>query len=280
MPSAKVISFINMKGGVGKTTLAVNCANALSSEFGKHVLIIDVDPQMNASQYTLKEAQVQEIYARPEKTIHGIIAQDANIPEILSGDATHEERPFEGIFRIKNNLDIIPSHLMIMDQNLDSSPYKLTRFIEENLLKNYDVIILDLPPTISSYTKIGLLASEYYVVPMTTEHLSLLGLPLLQRYIQKLSREFDKTLEFSGIIFNKVQPTYRIYKDIKQKVRSNTEWGPKLFTNELKEATIISQAFSQQNIEKNRQFMTELRDDEIRSQIMNITMELMRKVRI
>lgn len=280
MPSAKVISFINMKGGVGKTTLAVNCGYTLTQDFGKKVLIIDVDPQMNASQYTLKESQVREIYNHPEKTIHGIIAQDSHLPEVLEEEPDEEEMQFEGIFQIKNNFDIIPSHLMIMDQNLDSSPYKLTRFIEDNLLSRYDTIILDLPPTISSYTKIGLLASGYYIVPMATDHLSFLGLPLLQKYILKISREFDKQLEFSGIIFNKVHPNYRIYHEIKEKVMQNPEWSAKLFTNELKDTTAIAQAFSQENIETNRQFISELNDQEIRTQIMNITMELMRRVRL
>jgi chromosome partitioning protein len=86
MPSAKVISFINMKGGVGKTTLAVNCGHVLSREFGKNVLIINVDPQMNSSQYTLKQAQVRERLSHPEKSIHGIVAQNASLPEMITGD--------------------------------------------------------------------------------------------------------------------------------------------------------------------------------------------------
>ena len=72
-------------------------------DFGKKILIIDVDPQMNASQYTLKEAQVREIYNHPEKTIHGIIAQDSHLPEVLNETTGEEEKQFEGIFQIKNN---------------------------------------------------------------------------------------------------------------------------------------------------------------------------------
>ena len=280
MPSAKVISFINMKGGVGKTTLAVNCAYTLAREFGKKVLIIDVDPQMNASQYILKETQVQEILSHPEKTIHGIIAQDSYLPQVLSEEASQQETQFDGTFHINTNFDIIPSHLMIMDLNLESSPYKLTRFIEGNIQTQYDAIILDLPPTISSYTKVGLLASSHYIVPMTTDHLSFFGLPLLQRYIQKLSREFDKHLDFSGIILNKVHSNYRIYQDIKAKLGQNPEWSSKLFPQELKETTIIAQAFSQENIETNRQFIIELGNLEIRTQVMDITMELMRRLRL
>ena len=63
----KVVSFINMKGGVGKTTLAVNIGYTLSKIFNKKVILIDMDPQMNATQYTLKDDQIEEIMKDPKK---------------------------------------------------------------------------------------------------------------------------------------------------------------------------------------------------------------------
>ena len=280
MPHAKVISFINMKGGVGKTTLAVNCGYTLTKEFGKKVLIIDVDPQMNTSQYTLKQIQVREILSHPEKTIHGIIAQNSRLPEVLSERASVQDEHFNGIFHIQNNFDVIPSHLSIMDLNLDVAPFNLNHFIETHVQSNYDAIILDLPPTISSYTRIGLLASSHYVVPMTTDYLSFFGLPLLQNYIQRISRNFGKEIIFSGIILNKVHPNQIIYQDIKSQLVRNLEWASKLFARELKESAVISRAFSQNSIERNRQFILELGDSSLKAQIINITMELMTKVRL
>jgi chromosome partitioning protein len=280
MAPAKIISFINMKGGVGKTTLAVNVGYTLAKEFGKKVLVIDVDPQMNASQYTLKESQVREILSHPEKTIHGIVSLDSSLPLVMAAEQPQPDLKFEGIFKINDNFDIIPSHLSIMDQYLDGSPFQLDQFIQENLVNKYDAVILDLPPTISSYTKIGMLASEYYIVPMTTDYLSFFGLPLLQNYIKKLSKGFGKKVEFSGIIFNKVHPNYIIYSDVKTKIKNNPEWNLKLFSTELKETTTIARAFSQDKIDSNTQFILELDDPEIKAQIIEITTELMRRVRM
>jgi chromosome partitioning protein len=268
-----------MKGGVGKTTLAVNCGYTLTKEFGKKVLIIDVDPQMNTSQYTLKQAQVREILSHPEKTIYGIIAQNS-LPEVLADEVPEQDEPFNGIFHIQNNFDVIPSHLSIMDLNLDVSPFDLNHFIENDLQSLYDTIILDLPPTISSYTRIGLLASSHYVVPMTTDYLSFFGLPLLQNYIQRISRNFGKEITFSGIILNKVHPNQIIYQDVKSQLMRNPDWSSKLFTKELRDTTVISRAFSQDNIERNRQFILEFANSNVKAQIIDITTELMTKVRI
>ncbi len=63
----KVVSFINMKGGVGKTALAVNIGYTLSRKFNKKVILIDMDPQMNATQYTLKDDQIEKILRDPKK---------------------------------------------------------------------------------------------------------------------------------------------------------------------------------------------------------------------
>ncbi len=80
---SKVVSFINMKGGVGKTTLAVNIAYTLSKQFGKRVLLIDVDPQMNTSQYTLNASQVKEIMMDPREHYVGFYQRNLEFPELL-----------------------------------------------------------------------------------------------------------------------------------------------------------------------------------------------------
>lgn len=73
---AKKIAFINMKGGVGKTTLAVNVAYTLTKEENKRVLIIDMDPQMNATQYTLKQEYVEQILDDRNKSVYGCLSPD------------------------------------------------------------------------------------------------------------------------------------------------------------------------------------------------------------
>ncbi|NIA11889.1 MAG: AAA family ATPase [Nitrospiraceae bacterium] len=277
----KVVSFINMKGGVGKTTMAVNIGYTIAKNFGKKVLLIDVDPQMNATQYTLKEDQVIDILENPKKTIYGILFDEYDFPTITSTQSRDPDIGFNAIFGIENNFDIIPSHLKIIGINLNETPLRLRKCIKDNRLKDkYDLIILDSPPTISAYTRVSLLASDAYVVPMKTDFLSLFGLPLLESYIQRLRREFDLNLEFLGIILTMVRTDWKIYRDVKKELLEKPEWKNKIFEDELKNRTIVAKALSPDERAKKLPYIIELGDEELESQMLNITREFMQKLRL
>lgn len=180
---AKVITFINMKGGVGKTTLAVNVAYTLSKVEGKKVILIDMDPQMNATQYTLTEPQMNEILDDRNKSVYGCLSPDYQTNSVLKGYEQRKEEKW--IFNVDNTFDIIPSSLHIMTLNLAAGPYKLRQYIQNELSEKYDIVIIDCPPTISEYTKVSLLASDMYLVPMKAEPLSVFGLPMLENYVKE-----------------------------------------------------------------------------------------------
>lgn len=150
---AKIITFINMKGGVGKTTLAVNVAYTLVKSEKKRVLLIDMDPQMNATQYTLSETQMKEILNDKSKSVYGCLSPEYQANAVLR--ESNPEKEEKWIFNIEDTFDIIPSSLDIMTLNLAASPFKLRQYIQENLFEGYDVIIIDCPPTISEYTKVS-----------------------------------------------------------------------------------------------------------------------------
>lgn len=269
-----------MKGGVGKTTLSVNVGYTLSQRFGKKVLLIDVDPQMNATEYTLNEGQVFDIMENPKKSVYGVLGEEPQMPSIIS-DYVHKEENLCEIFEITDNFHIIPSHLNIMSLNLNDSPFKLSQFIRENELKNvYDVIIIDSPPTISAYTRISLLASDAYIVPMKPDFLSLFGLPLLEGYIARLRRQFDYDLNFAGIILTMVVPEWRIYESIKKKITANPAWNEKLFSAELKNRTAVQQALSQEHKDRKSPYIIELGDSVIESQMIDVTEEFMQRLRL
>jgi len=275
----KVISFINMKGGVGKTTLAVNVGYTLSKEFNKKVILIDMDPQMNATQYTLKEDQIEAILKEPKKSIYGILSEEYNLPSVTrTNDASNEINP---IFEISENFDLIPSHLKIMAINLDESPYRLRQYIHENLRDIYDIVIVDSPPTISSYTKVSLLASDMYVVPMKTDFLSFFGLPLLENYIERIKREFGQDdIEFLGIILTMVRPDWKIYKTVKEKLMQQPRWNSKLFSAELKYRTIVARALSPEERESRSQYILDLGDNDLKKRIVQIVGEILRRGRL
>ena len=275
----KVMSFINMKGGVGKTTLAVNVGYTLSRKFSKKVVLIDMDPQMNATQYTLKEDQLEEIMKDPKKSIYGILSEEYNLPSVMQIDGAPTE-VINPIFEISDNFDLIPSHLKIMAINLDESPYRLRQYIEDTLRNKYDIIIIDSTPTISSYTKVSLLASDMYVVPMKTDFLSFFGLPLLESYIGRIKREFGKDINFLCIIQTMVRQDWKIYRIVKEKLEQQPQWRNKLFNIELKYRTIVARALSPEERESKSQYILDLGDRELEEQIVQITEELLRRGRI
>lgn len=272
---AKKIAFINMKGGVGKTTLAVNVAYTLTKEENKRVLIIDMDPQMNATQYTLKQEYVEQILGDRNKSVYGCLSPDYKTNTTLKSYEKYNEGDW--IFEVEENFDIIPSSLDIMKLNLSDSPYKLRQYIENELDDKYDVIIIDCPPTISDYTKVSLLASDMYLVPMKTDSLSVFGLPMLENYIQDtIIGEFRHTIECVGIVLNMVMPSRLLYK--KNKPIIQQRWKSKLFQNELKQCEEIVKGLDPELSEE--KYIVDMKDIKIVDEIKNITRQLVQKGRL
>lgn len=261
-----------MKGGVGKTTLSVNIAYTLAKKYGKKILLIDMDPQMNSSQYCLEPDDISNILENPRKSVYGIFE-----PELPSLTSNNTDRVIETEkFNVIENFDIISSHLSLMIASVNDSPLKLKNYI--NTVQNeYDLIIIDAPPTISGYTKASLLASTHYIVPMRIDFLSLFGLPLLQTYINDLTTEYASHIDFTGIILTQKHTTHtKIYNSLKAKINEKPLWSSKLFNNEMTYKTEIANSIAN---EKNNKFILDLGGD-VANEIDNITIELMRKIRL
>ena len=271
---AKVITFINMKGGVGKTTLAVNVAYTLSKIEGRKVLLIDMDPQMNATQYTLKEEQMQEILEDRNKSVYGCLSPDYQANSVLEGYTKLSEEKW--IFHV-DGFDIIPSSLDIMTLNLSARPHKFDQYIKGELGEKYDVVIIDCPPTISEYTKVALLASDMYLVPMKADPLSVFGLPMLENYVKEtIEKDFQHQIEFVGIVLNMVIPERLLYK--KNKPIIQRRWKNKLFQNELKQCEEIVKGLDPDL--SNEKYILDMRDPIIVDQIKNITKQLIQRGRL
>ncbi|MEH6945284.1 ParA family protein [Bacillus sp. JJ722] len=189
MKNGKVISFLNMKGGVCKTTLCKEIAYYLQEKNhdpdneGKKILVIDIDPQSNCTQSFFEKFNIDV------NDEDGNIRKD--IPSIQKLYDLHliQGKESEIILQLTDNLHLIPGDLttVFMERSSNSShEQKLLQAIKTWKLKeNYDLIFIDCPPTYSFYTVSALMASDYYLVPSKPDMYSLLGLSLLKDVVER-----------------------------------------------------------------------------------------------
>lgn len=221
---AKVISFINMKGGVGKTTLCKEVGFHLAKKRGLKVLFIDIDPQINLTQSVFKAygyRQKKQIEVDNEGNLEDskLVESMASIEEILSHSLVRGPDIDRCIQNLDDFLSIIPGELGLEFslRNLNSGTLEngIYNFIEKNSLRDeFDFILIDCPPTYSSYTVAALLPSDYYLVPVKPEGYSILGIDMLLKVIDLVVSEKnmyfrDKPLNNLGVIFTNIERTPR-----------------------------------------------------------------------
>lgn len=208
----KVISVINMKGGVGKTTLCIGIADFLSEQ-GKSVLLIDADPQFNATQamldcYKKEESDDEENYYTRDvlankKTIYRLFRPQVDMSQSYSTPSSSEV-----IVNLKENLDILCGdlNLVLVNQSNDNRFVKRMRnFIDDNCLREkYDYIFIDCPPTLTIYTDSALMASDYYLIPNRIDRYSIVGIDSLQKAVNSLIKEERISLKCIGLVYTMI----------------------------------------------------------------------------
>ena len=207
---AKKISLINMKGGVGKSTLAVNLAWQYSaySLWKKKVLIIDLDPQFNASQYLLGATKYQKILEEKKHTIWDIFELNTSVPGMEKDNDITPQSVIHNVisFDSGGQIDLIPSRLELAYsmRNPSQKESLLKKYIIDKVEKNYDLIILDCAPTESVFTTAAYISSDYILVPVKPEFLSTVGLPLLASSLKAFKKGpyAEKEICLAGIVFN------------------------------------------------------------------------------
>ncbi len=181
---SKVISIVNQKGGVGKTTTAVNLAAGLGRQ-GCKVLLIDIDPQGNStSGYGLNKRDIR-------LSSYDILTRSAKIE-----DATVETQ-FEGVSILPSNMDLAGAEIEMIDlpkrENLLKAAISLVR-------SNYDYILLDCPPSLGLITLNALTASDTVLVPIQCEYYALEGLSQLMSTVRLIRQKYNPLLELEGVL--------------------------------------------------------------------------------
>lgn len=171
-----VLSFINHKGGVGKTTTALAVAEILAQEDRKHVLLVDLDPQTNATVTLISEDKWSEL-DREGRTIAQLLSDRINFHkppkrDIETAIAKRVSIVNDGIAR----LDLLPSSIRLIDiqdripmialsGNFTTNPLEILKNALQPVLGRYDYVILDCPPSLGTVTQNGLRISTGYVIP-------------------------------------------------------------------------------------------------------------------
>lgn len=203
----RVISIVNQKGGVGKTTTTINLSAALA-EAGKKVLTIDIDPQGNTTRGLGINKETLET------TVYEMLLKEKKIEEII----------LEDVFE---NLDLVPSDVDLAGAEVELIGVKESNYIlnyEVNKIKNrYDFIIIDCPPSLSILTVNALCASDSILVPIQCEYFALEGLSQLMYTINLVQKRLNPNLEIEGVVFTmydaRTNLSLQVVEEVKHELR-------------------------------------------------------------
>ena len=222
MSNCKVIALTNQKGGVGKTTTAVNLGVCLSTQ-GKKVLLVDADAQANLT--------MSLGYPRPDDLP---ISLATIMQDII------DDKPFDvqkGILHHSEGVDLLPSNIELSGLevrliNAISRERVLTTCINE-VKKNYDYVLIDCMPSLGMLTINALAAADSVVIPTQPHYLSAKGLELLLRSVSKVRRQINPKLRIDGILMTMVMPRTNISKEVTALVRSAYGQNIKVFDAQI-----------------------------------------------
>jgi chromosome partitioning protein len=211
--TARFISFINFKGGVGKSTVAVEIATSLARHFGKRVLLIDLDPQTNSTFYVMDYAE-WERWTQTNGSLKTLF--DAYLSG--QGDRFDVSRVIKkdllchGGTPLAPGFELLPSHLALVQIDIQLaartaigeavfSNQSIIRQALQQIQHQYDYIIFDCPPNFNLVTQNGLFASDGYVIPAIPDYLSTLGINLIQGEVTRFSERIRHALAMFGGTF-------------------------------------------------------------------------------
>ncbi len=216
--ATKIISFVNQKGGVGKTTTAVNLAAYLASH-GQRILLIDLDPQGNASSgLGIQNAEIG---------IYDVLMGDSSLKEAIQ--ATDQEK----LFVLPATADLAGAIVEMNDH-----PTKLKTVLGK--LENFDIVLIDAPPSLGALTINALTASHGLIIPLQAEYYALEGIAGMLDTVERIKAGLNPKLNILGIVVTMFDTRTNLAQQVEQNVRKH--FGDLVFWSVIPRNVKLSEA--------------------------------------
>lgn len=201
----RIIAIANQKGGVGKTTTAINLSACLADK-GKKVLAVDMDPQGNMTSGLGLDKEFLE------KTVYDMIIGESDIEEVLQKETME-------------NLDVLPTNIDLSAAEIELIDVENKEFIVRNSIQkirdNYDFVIIDCPPSLSMLTINAMTTADSVLVPIQCEYYALEGLSQLIHTVELVKDRLNPDLEIEGVVFTMYDARTNLSLQVVESVKSN-----------------------------------------------------------
>lgn len=217
-----IVSVINQKGGVAKTTTSLNVASSWA-KMGKRILLIDLDPQSSATKAIFGDREF-------EKTIYDVI-----MGTVQAEDAIVHSDPFE--------IDVIPAEILLSGIDVQLAAHfgreKILRRRLEIVARKYDSIVIDCSPSLGLMTINALMASKDIIIPICPDYFSLKGIDLILATLQNIRTGLDYKVGVRGVVITRFRDR-RIAKEVIKQVREN--YGLHVYSNFIPDNIAVEEA--------------------------------------
>jgi len=220
----RVVAVVNQKGGVGKTTTAVNLATAMAA-VGKRVLIMDADPQGNAST-GFGITRADRGAGAYEMMFDGLSVEDVVIPSMIPN-----------LSIITSSADLSGAEIQLV--NTERREFRMRDAFERSM-KNYDLILIDCPPSLNLITLNALVAADSILVPLQVEFYALEGMTSLLQTIEAVKARFNPSLEIEGVVLTMYDRRNSLSNAVERDVRSY--FGDRVYESVIPRNVRVSEA--------------------------------------